>query len=160
MRIRKLPFRIVPSQSYKYDEILFTCPGAGAQDLSTHQISLDRLVARPSAIRAQLLENHVPGRTKKLIFRFNNTFSFDGSNRMFPPGDYSVLEDEELIEGISWLAYRRKATFIQIPAIGTVGPLTQLLEIDHDELTAIIDQDAQNGTSHTQRNQNHTGGKT
>jgi hypothetical protein len=109
--------------------------------------------------RLQLLENHMQGRTKKLIFHFKNTFSFDGSKQVFPPGDYSILEDEELIEGNSWLAYRRKTTFIQFPAIRTVGPLTQMLEINHDELSAILDQDVQNGIKDEPRDQRLTGGK-
>ena len=87
-------------------------------------------------------------RTTKSTVHFDTTISFDGSNLKFPPGDYQLVEDEELIEGLSWLAYRRKATFIQFPAIGKAGSRTQLLEIDHDELTEILNQDLQNGVDH------------
>ena len=110
-------------------------------------------------IRVQLQENHMQSRTNKLIFHFNNTFSFGGSERVFPPGDYSILEDEELIEGNTWLAYRRKATFIQIPAIGTVETPPQKLEINHDELKAILDQDVQKGMNDAPRDQKSTGRK-
>lgn len=81
-------------------------------------------------------------RTKKFIFQLTKEFSFTGSNGILPPGKYSVTEDEVLIEGISWLTYRRIATYIEVPAIGSASMSSQILKIDHDELTAILQQDA------------------
>lgn len=87
-------------------------------------------------------------RTQKTTACFGTTFSFTGSDRKFPPGDYIILEDQELIEGNSRLGYRRKATFIQFPAVGMTGSRTQLLEVDHGELTALLNGDLQNQTDH------------
>ena len=66
---------------------------------------------------------------------------------------------KKLIEGNSWMAKRRKATFIQIPEIGAAGPLTQILEINHDELNAVLDQDMQYEMNDNQRSQKPTEGK-
>lgn len=88
-------------------------------------------------------------RTTKSTIHFDTTISFEGSNLEFPPGDYKVVEDEELIEGPTWSAYRRKATFIQFPAIGKAGSRTQLLEVDHEELATIMNQELQNGDDST-----------
>lgn len=85
-------------------------------------------------------------RINKSTIRFNIAFSLAGSNREFPPGDYSILEHEELIEGISWLAYRRTAVFIEVPLTGNAGSQTQMLEIDHDSLNAVLARDLRNQT--------------
>jgi hypothetical protein len=46
-------------------------------------------------------------RTKHTTVRFTAPFSLSGVDEIQPPGDYAIAEDEELIDGISWLAYRR-----------------------------------------------------
>ncbi|WP_018688456.1 hypothetical protein [Ahrensia kielensis] len=82
------------------------------------------------------------GRTQKSTIRLAREFSISSFDGILPPGEYAISEDEELIEGISWLAYRRVATFIEVPAIGRTKMSSQMLKIDHDELTAIIEDDA------------------
>ena len=47
---------------------------------------------------------------------FNRPFLLKGVDRMLPAGAYRVVTDEELIEGISFPAYRRVATMIFVPA--------------------------------------------
>lgn len=39
-----------------------------------------------------------------------------GLEGKLPAGDYDIDHDEELIDGMSWLAWRRVATFIHLPA--------------------------------------------
>jgi hypothetical protein len=39
-----------------------------------------------------------------------------GVDRVLPPADYRVVTDEELIEGLSFVAYRRVSTVIFVPA--------------------------------------------
>ena len=56
-------------------------------------------------------------RTTHTTVRFTAPFSLSGVDEIQPPGDYAIAEDEELIDGLSWLAYRRVATFIHLPAI-------------------------------------------
>lgn len=47
---------------------------------------------------------------------FQATIRLKGVERMLPAADYRVVTDEELIEGLSFPAYRRIATMIFIPA--------------------------------------------
>jgi len=47
---------------------------------------------------------------------FNRPFLLKGIDRTLPAGSYRVVTDEELIDGISFPAYRRVATMIFVPA--------------------------------------------
>ena len=81
-------------------------------------------------------------RTKHTTVTFTAPFSLTGVDEVQPPGDYAIAEDEELIDGLSWLAYRRVATFMHLPAISSTDRLkSQLVAIDHSELEAAIRQD-------------------
>ena len=87
-------------------------------------------------------------RTKHTTVRFTAPFSLSGVDEIQPPGDYAIAEDEELIDGLSWLAYRRVATFIHLPAISSTDRLrSQLVGIDHSELEDALREDAE----HAQR---------
>ena len=55
-------------------------------------------------------------RTSSKTVTFRRPFRLKGVDRMLPPADYRVVTDEELIEGVSFAAYRRIATMIFVPA--------------------------------------------
>ena len=75
---------------------------------------------------------------------FTAPFALGGVDGIQPPGDYAIDEDEELIDGLSWLAYRRVATFIHLPAISSTDRLrSQLVGIDHSELEDALHEDAE-----------------
>ena len=57
---------------------------------------------------------------------------------MVTAGDYVVDEDEELIEGLPWAAYRRVATFITLPATTENKYRMRLVPIDPEELEGLI----------------------
>jgi hypothetical protein len=59
-------------------------------------------------------------RTTEKTVRFVRPFSLKGAERSFPAGAYRVITDEELIEGISLLAYRRVSTMILVPGVASV----------------------------------------
>lgn len=80
-------------------------------------------------------------RTKRSIVTFSAPFGLSGIDGMQPAGDYAVDHDEELIEGISRLAYRRAATFIHLPAIASRSLTSQLMAVDPAELEAALQQD-------------------
>jgi hypothetical protein len=46
-------------------------------------------------------------RTTTKTVRFRRPFCLKGVDRLLPPADYRVMTDEELIEGLSFPAYRR-----------------------------------------------------
>lgn len=78
-------------------------------------------------------------RTKRLTAHFSAPFSLHGVDGFQPAGDYAVDEDEELIEGVSWMAYRRIATFIYLPAISSSCRASQMVDVDPSDLeTAVL----------------------
>jgi hypothetical protein len=58
-----------------------------------------------------------------------------------PAGEYRIEQDEEPIEGVSWLAYRRVATFIHLPAIAARSLTRQVVQIDPADLEAALKKD-------------------
>jgi hypothetical protein len=59
---------------------------------------------------------------------------------MRPPADYRVVTDEELIEGLSFPAYRRISTMIFVPAPS--GSAVEMATVDPLDLEAALEQDA------------------
>lgn len=51
-------------------------------------------------------------RTKRELVTFLHPFSLDGVDGPQPPGAYAVETTEELIDGLSFVAYRRVSTTI------------------------------------------------
>ena len=80
-------------------------------------------------------------RTTEKTVRFVRPFSLKGAERSFPAGAYRVITDEELIEGISLLAYRRVSTMILVPG-GLHGSSVEMLSIDPADLDAAQRRDA------------------
>ena len=65
---------------------------------------------------------------------FDHPFSLGAVDGMQPAGTYTVEIDEDLIEGLSFLAYRRVATTIYLPLrYGGPGSL-QAVRVDPREL--------------------------
>ena len=56
-----------------------------------------------------------------------------------PPGDYRVVTDEEVIEGLSFTAYHRISTEIFVPA--EAGCAVEMMTIDPMDLQAVHEQD-------------------
>lgn len=83
----------------------------------------------------------MPDRTKRSIVHFSSPFTIAGLEGIHPPGDYAVVEDEDLIETLSWQGYRRVATFIHLPAIATRSSVRQMVPIEHAELEAALERD-------------------
>ena len=55
-------------------------------------------------------------RTQRKTVVFRHPFRLKGVDRVLPPGDYEVVTDEELIEGLSFPVYHRVSTAIIVPA--------------------------------------------
>jgi hypothetical protein len=73
---------------------------------------------------------------------FNRPFLLKGIDRMLPAGDYRVVTDEELIEGISFPVYRRVSTMIFVPAPTHGVSSIEMVAIDPLDLRAALDRDA------------------
>lgn len=55
-------------------------------------------------------------RSRHETITFRHPFRIKGIDRLLPPGAYEVITDEEMIEGLSFPAFRRVATMIMVPA--------------------------------------------
>ena len=55
-------------------------------------------------------------RSRRETVTFKHPFRIRGIDRLLPAGSYEVITDEEMIEGLSFAAFRRVATMIIIPA--------------------------------------------
>jgi hypothetical protein len=80
-------------------------------------------------------------RTSNKSVVFSQPFLLKGVGRILPPGDYRVMTDEELIEGLSFLAYRRVSTVIFVPAQSHNASSVEMVTIDPYDLQAAEDQD-------------------
>ena len=76
-------------------------------------------------------------RTKRNTLIFSRAFTLDGGERSFPASAYEMVRDEELIEGLSFPAYRRVLT----PAHNSSSP-TEMITIDPIELAVAHAHDA------------------
>ncbi len=73
---------------------------------------------------------------------FRHAFALKGLERAVPPGTYRVDIEEERIDGLSFLAYRRLSTFIRVPVAGCGPGSTESLLVDPKELEQALARDA------------------
>ena len=78
-------------------------------------------------------------RTIRRTIAFRRPFYLTGVDRLLPPGDYDVVTDEELIEGLSFSAYHRVSTAIFVPAPS--GSAIEMVTIDPLDLEAALERD-------------------
>jgi hypothetical protein len=77
-------------------------------------------------------------RTTETVVHFSLPFRLPDLDEIQPAGDYKIEQDEELIEGLSRLAYQRVATFIHLPAISADTRTRQVLKIDPNVLEKLL----------------------
>ena len=77
-------------------------------------------------------------RTTTKSVTFHRPFYLKGIDRLLPPADYRVATDEELIDGLSFAAYRRVSTVIFVPAES--GSAVEMVAVDPLDLQTAQDQ--------------------
>ena len=65
---------------------------------------------------------------------FAQPFLLRAIEAVMPSGTYKIDSEEELIEGLSFLAYRRTATWIHLPSVGTKSGSSQMILVHPSEL--------------------------
>jgi hypothetical protein len=83
-------------------------------------------------------------RTSRTVVCFSSTFGLPNVDGPQPAGSYHVDHDEEAIESLSRLAWRRVASFIDLPGIGQHGTMHQVAPINPVGLDAAIEKDRKN----------------
>lgn len=79
--------------------------------------------------------------TKTVVF--HRPFAIGGVDGLLPPGSYAVEMEEELIPGVSFLAYRRVRTTMILPIAFGITTARQVVTIDPEDLEAALVRDAQ-----------------
>ena len=79
-------------------------------------------------------------RTTSKTVTFALPFLLKGVDRILPAGDYHVVTDEELIEGLSFPVYRRVSTMILVPTESRQA--VEMLTVDPLDLQVAYDRDA------------------
>jgi hypothetical protein len=78
-------------------------------------------------------------RTTRESITFDRPFSLAAVDEVLPAGTYTVEIDEELIEALSFLAYRRVATTLYVPILHGGQGSMQAITVDPGELVAAHD---------------------
>jgi hypothetical protein len=71
---------------------------------------------------------------------FRRPFMVSGVDGYQPTGTYTVETDEELIEGLSFSAYRRTSKRICLPPTPLRPEITETATIDPDEVDAALQE--------------------
>jgi len=88
-------------------------------------------------------------RTTKKTVTFTNSFSLNELDKPLPAGSYNVEIEEELLESLSFQAYRRVQTLLYLPAISNNQSNTsRIIVIDANGLDAAMKQDHALDSSH------------
>jgi hypothetical protein len=80
-------------------------------------------------------------RTTRKTITFAKPFSLMGVGRILPAGNYEVVTDEELIEGLSFPVYRRVATMMLAPTQSQNRSSVGMLTIDPLDLASAVERD-------------------
>ena len=81
-------------------------------------------------------------RTTRKSVTFSRPFELAGVDEKFDAGTYIVETREEMIEGLSFIAYRRVATTIETPFMGFGQAARQVITIDPKDLETAMNRDA------------------
>ena len=80
-------------------------------------------------------------RTTETTITFRHPFVVAAVEATQPAGTYRVVTEEEEIPGLSFVAFRRTATMLHLPAISTASGKHQVVSIDPAEWTALVEAD-------------------
>jgi hypothetical protein len=81
-------------------------------------------------------------RSTRSTVTFSNPFTLSGYPGDLPAGDYEVLVEEELLQGLSFEAYRRTATYLTVRGRGRHVGRTELRAISDSDLKQALSRDA------------------
>lgn len=80
-------------------------------------------------------------RTSERTVTFERPFVLSGFDMLLQAGAYRVEMDEELLEGISFPAFRRLSTLLHLSKVPGQPGVTQTLTVDPKDLDAALERD-------------------
>jgi hypothetical protein len=82
-------------------------------------------------------------RSTRDMVTFDHPFTLAGLEGLQPAGTYMVITEEEEVPGLTFIAWRRVATQIYLPAMGVKSAMEQVVTIDPRELAEARMHDAE-----------------
>lgn len=76
-------------------------------------------------------------RSTRSTVKFFHPFTLRGHSETLPAGDYEVLVEEELLQDMNFLGYRKTATYLIVAGKGR----TVMREISGKDLEAVLNRD-------------------
>ena len=80
-------------------------------------------------------------RSSRSIVTFTHSFSLPGYPDDFPAGEYGVVVEEETLQGLSFEAYRRTATYLIVHGKGGHSGHTEMHPTTEKDLEATLGRD-------------------
>ena len=74
-------------------------------------------------------------RSRRETVHFTHPFRIKGIDRQLAAGAYEVVTDEEMIEGLSFSAFRRVATLIMVPGAPPQRAVMEMISISAVDLS-------------------------
>jgi hypothetical protein len=81
------------------------------------------------------------GRTTRWSVTFLQPFSLADLDGIQPAGTYRIQTVDVSLDNLSFLAYRRVSTTLELPSVGTASLRRQVITIDPLELEAALTRD-------------------
>ena len=81
-------------------------------------------------------------RSTRSTVTFSNPFTLPGYPGELPAGDYEVLVEEELLQGLSFEAYRRTATYLTVRGRGARAGRSEMRATTERDLKEALSRDA------------------
>lgn len=81
-------------------------------------------------------------RTTTRTVTFAHPFTLSGVDEVQPAGNYTVEIDEELIQTLSFPAYRSTGTWFRLPSQGGIATATRAVKVTPTELGEALAKDA------------------
>jgi len=86
-------------------------------------------------------------RTTETEITFIKPFQLEPLVELQEAGTYRLIVDEELIAGLSFPAYKRVATHLEIPCISASTVVRQRLQVSYNEIHRALALDASNAAA-------------
>lgn len=80
-------------------------------------------------------------RTTTSTVTFAHPFRIAGYEGELPAGSYEVVVDEDLLQGLSFEAYRRSGTFLMVPGAAGSWGAVEMRPVDPRDLEAALARD-------------------
>ena len=99
-------------------------------------------------------------RSSRRTITFERPFNLLSFDKEMPAGNYEVETDEELLEGVSFPAYRRILAVLHLHPTHCRPGETQALTVDPNELDAALERDRAHSEKLSQPETDQEGGET